>query len=128
MFEEIKVGSYKLYIDGKGCELVFDLLFVYNNVNGNYKGKKNYFFMFFVYNVNGEMILMVFFNLMFYEGVEFFGIEEYWFIIDILSGQLNGVIGNVIVNEEDLLIDGCGLGFGLLRIYNSFDIFDYLFG
>ncbi|OZS78175.1 hypothetical protein CF394_07460, partial [Tetzosporium hominis] len=86
-----------------------------NNANGNYKGKKNYSFTLSAYNANGETIPTAPFNPTFHEGAEFLGTEEYWSIIDIPSGQLNGATGNVIVNEEDLSIDGRGPGLGLSR-------------
>lgn len=38
--EEIKAGSYKLHTDGKGRELALDPSPVYNNANGNYKGRR----------------------------------------------------------------------------------------
>ncbi|MBD4896883.1 hypothetical protein GUF81_14640, partial [Xanthomonas citri pv. citri] len=47
--EEIKAGSYKLHTDGKGGELALDPSPVYNNANGNYKGKKNYSFTLVAY-------------------------------------------------------------------------------
>ncbi|MFO3790191.1 DNRLRE domain-containing protein [Bacillus mojavensis] len=126
--EEIKAGSYKLHTDGKGRELALDPSPVYNNANGNYKGKKNYSFTLSAYDANGETIPTAPFNPTFHEGAEFLGTEEYWSIIDMPSGQLNGATGNVIVNEEDLSIDGRGPGLGLSRTYNSLDSSDHLFG
>lgn len=68
------------------------------------------------------------FNPTFHEGAEFLGIEDYWSIIDIPDGRLNGATGNVIVSEEEMSIDGRGPGLGIGRTYNSLDAADHLFG
>ncbi|MGK4096203.1 DNRLRE domain-containing protein [Bacillus altitudinis] len=125
---EVTSGKYVLHTDGKGGELALDPSPVYENANGNYKGRKNYSFTLSAYDANGETIPTPAFNPTFHEGAEFLGIEDYWSIIDIPDGQLNGATGNVIVSEEEMSIDGRGPGLGIGRTYNSLDAADHLFG
>lgn len=126
--DEVKAGRFQLHTDGKGGELALDPSPVYENANGNYKGKKNYSFTLTAYDANGDSIPTAPFNPVFHEGAEFLGTEEFWSIIDIPDGQLNGATGNVIVNEEDMSIDGRGPGLGLSRTFNSLDSSDHMFG
>lgn len=125
---EVKSGKYVLHTDGKGGELALDPSPVYENANGNYKGRKNYSFTLSAYDANGETIPTPAFNPTFHEGAEFLGTEDYWSVIDIPDGQLNGATGNVIVSEEEMSIDGRGPGLGMGRTYNSLDAADHLFG
>lgn len=125
--DEVKAGRFQLHTDGKGGELALDPSPVYENANGNYKGKKNYSFTLTAYDANGDSIPTAPFNPVFHEGAEFLGTEEFWSIIDIPDGQLNGATGNVIVNEEDMSIDGRGPGLGLSRTFNSLDSSDHMF-
>jgi len=126
--DEIKSGRYQLHTDGKGGELAIDPSPVYANANGDYKGRKNYSFTLVAYDANGDTIPTPAFNPTIREGAEFLGTEDYWSIIDIPDGQLNGATGNVIVSEEEISIDGRGPGLGISRTYNSLDNSDHIFG
>ncbi len=66
--DEVKAGRFQLHTDGKGGELALDPSPVYDNANGNYKGKKNYSFTLTAYDANGDSLPTAPFNPVFHEG------------------------------------------------------------
>ncbi|EOU98871.1 hypothetical protein WG7_05273, partial [Escherichia coli KTE38] len=119
--QQIEDGKFALNLDGSGSELAIDPSPVYNNANGGYQGRTNYWFRIKAYSNAGHPESP---NSDPYRptlpGAEpFLGMEEYWTGIDVENGTVNAATGNLIIDEIDASIDGRGPGFSIERTYNS---------
>lgn len=77
---EIKVGKYVFYLkDGNGVELLINSGLIYKNVGGD-GVKKNYLFKIIVYNKDGEVIVLLVVNLIFFDIVKLKNLIGYLYI------------------------------------------------